>query len=233
MADEPSLFSEQELAEAMTRVRKCRKCRRRLHADHQERFETRVAGLCYSCIRAFDRSPYWDVDTFIRGANGAVKAFMEEAEAFEDLLSTSREPVRIEERLVNRIGVREWGLPTLVIPGQIWRSETHGTITCMLPHPTEANSVSIETRSLEVIPVDDMSWMPDAWRAALWSYVQEWWTSGCHLGPFLAISDAERAKFLRKLCMKLADSDHIGALHVAHAIGQFAALDFQRPTANA
>lgn len=32
-------------------------------------------------------------------------------------------PVSIDERLVKRIGVREWGLPTMAMPGQVWRSE--------------------------------------------------------------------------------------------------------------
>lgn len=152
MAEQKELFSEQEQYAACSRFKKCRKCKRRLHADHKERFETRVAGLCYACVRDFEKSSHWDIDRFLGVANVAAKEFMEEADEFEGMLPTSLEPVRIEERLVNRIGVREWGVPTLVIPGQIWRSEKHGTITCVLPHPTDPKHVSIETRSLEVIP---------------------------------------------------------------------------------
>lgn len=232
MAEEPSLFSEEELAEAMTRVKKCRRCKRKLHTDTLERFRTRVAGLCYACLRAFDDADTWDVEAFIAGtesANGTIEAyaFMDEADEFESLLDSQLEPVRIEERLVDRIGVREWGLPSLAVPGQIWRSEEHGTISCMVPHSTDANQVSIETRPLEVIPAGELSVIPDHWRDALWSYVQEWWTSGCHLGPFLMITNAERCKFIRMLAMKLADSDDIGCRHIAHLIGQFASLDFE------
>lgn len=63
--------------------------------------------------------------------------------------------VQIEERLIHRIGVREWGLPTARIPGQIWRSERDSTITCMLEHSGEGESVRIriETLPLEVIPM--------------------------------------------------------------------------------
>lgn len=231
MPDKPSLFSEEELAEAMTRVKKCRKCNRKLHTDTLERFRTRVAGLCYACLRKFDDAG-WDIEAFIAGtdsANGTIEAqaFMDEADEFESLLDSQLEPVRIEERLVHRIRVREWGLPSLVVPGKIWRSEEKQTISCMLPHPTDATMVRIETRYLEVIPVDEFSTMPDEWRDALWSYVQEWWSSGCHLGPFLRITNAERSKFLRKLAMKLADSDDIGCRHIAHLIGQFASLDFE------
>ena len=82
------------------------------------------------------------------------------------------DPVRIESRLVNRIGVREWGLPSLVTPGQIWRSETHGTISCMTPNGS--NSVHIETRKLEIIAPGEVSWMPDNWRSSLWEYVKAW-----------------------------------------------------------
>lgn len=143
------------------------------------------------------------------------------------MLPEQLEPVRIESRLISRIGVCEWGLPSMVTPGQIWRSERGSTIICMLPHPEQTNSVMIETRKLEVIDVGEMSWMPDDWRKALWMYVQEWPSSGCGLGPFLAISEAERNRFLRKMASRLLASDEIGCRHIAHDIGQFASLEFE------
>ena len=135
------------------------------------------------------------------------------------------DPVRIESRLVNRIGVREWGLPSLVTPGQIWRSETHGTISCMTPNGS--NSVHIETRKLEIIAPGEVSWMPDNWRSSLWEYVKAWPSSGCPLAPFLAISRPERNEFLRQLARELVSSDEIGCRYIAHSIGQFAAFEFE------
>lgn len=134
--------------------------------------------------------------------------------------------VQIEERLIHRIGVREWGLPTARIPGQIWRSERDSTITCMLEHSGEGESVRIriETLPLEVIPMGELSIMPDEWRAALWEYVKAWPYSGSGLGPFLKITEGERNAMIRKLALGL-DND-IGCRSIAGAIGKFAAVDF-------
>lgn len=225
MPEQQSLFSDVELFDAFTRMKKCLRCNRKLHADKAEQFRTRIVGLCYRCIDAFNKSSHWKIETFLKGEATAADEFVKEAEAFEAAIEPLR-PVQIESRLIDRIGVREWGLPTLSIPGQIWRSEERGTISCMLPHPTDETLVRIDTRELEVIEVGEFSWMPDEWRSALWSYVQNWWTSGCHLGPFLAISDDERGAFLQMLAQKLADSDSITRRHIAHSMGQFAALDF-------
>lgn len=139
--------------------------------------------------------------------------------------TSEQHPVRIEPRLLPRISVREFGLPSLVMPGKIWRSEQHGTITCMVVK--DADNVSIETRPLEVIGVGEMSWMPDSWRAALWEYVRQWPSSGCQYGPFLAISETERNQFLRDLGRKLLESDDIGCRLIAHDIGLFASVEFE------
>src|SRR4051812_31536525 len=90
---------------------------------------------------------------------------------------TKQETVKIEDRLLHRIGVREWGLPSLCIPGKIWRSEKHATISCMVAHE-DATKVKIETLPL-IIRTDGMaSEIPDHWRAALWEYCQAWPSSG-------------------------------------------------------
>lgn len=142
-------------------------------------------------------------------------------------MSNELEPVRIEDRILHRIGVREWGLPSLCTPGQIWRSEDKGTVSCMVPSE-DPTKVKIETRPLVVLTDGfTASWMPDHWRAALWEYVQSWPSSGCHLGPFLALTEQQRCDFIRKLAEKLVKSDNIGCRHIAHNIGQFAALDYQ------
>ena len=133
--------------------------------------------------------------------------------------------VKIEKRLLGRIGVREWGLPTMVMPGQIWRSEKYGTMSCMLANGPDM--VSTETLPLQVIRVGDLSVMPLAWREAIWEYVQAYPLSGCELGPFLAISEAERCEFVRMLGEKLVSADDIGARSIAHNIGQFAAYEYE------
>lgn len=147
-----------------------------------------------------------------------------------DLIDTTGEvaanAVRIDERLVDRIGVREWGLPSLCMPGKIWRSKSNRTITCMLPHE-DPSKVKMETLPLVVIPAGEMSWMPDAWRDALWEYVQAWPSSGHGLGPFLAITEEQRCDFIRNWAKQLVASDNIGCCSIANAIGEFAAYGYE------
>ena len=135
-------------------------------------------------------------------------------------------PVRIDERLLHRIGVREWGMPSICMPGKMWRSEKHGTISCMTPHE-DASKVKIETLPLVVIPAGEMSQMPDSWRAALWEYVQAWPDSGHGYGPFLSITEEQRCDFIRNWAKKLAASDNIGCCSIANAIGEFAAYGYE------
>jgi hypothetical protein len=135
------------------------------------------------------------------------------------------ESVKIEKRLIQRIGVREWGLPSLAMPGKIWRSEISSTITCMVSHGLDC--VAIETRPLEIIETGALSVLPDTWRAALWEYVKAWPNSGCCYGPFLAISEKERCDFIRSMASTLASSDDIGCRSIANNIGEFAAWGFE------
>lgn len=137
----------------------------------------------------------------------------------------AKEPVKIDERLIHRIGVREWGLPSMCIPGKIWRSEKHGTISCMLAKG--ADMVTTETLPLVIVEAGETQWMPDAWRSALWEYVQAWPSCGCEYGPFLALTEEQRCDFIRLRAKELADSDNIGCCLIAHSIGQFAAVDYE------
>lgn len=141
----------------------------------------------------------------------------------EDLKS-----VRIDERLVHRIGIREWGLPTLRMPGKMWRSDDHATISCMVA--SEKDELIIQTRRLVVVKAGRQQWMPDEWRAALWEYVQAWPSSGSGYGPFLAISEAERCDFIREQARKLVESDNIGCRLIAHGIGELASIDYEVPS---
>lgn len=137
------------------------------------------------------------------------------------------QPVRVDRRLVHRIGVREWGYPTLRIPGQIWRSPERGTVTCLVD--AGEDRISIQTRALEIVEPGHDQWMPDAWRAALWDYCQTWPSSGMEYGPFLDITEAERCDFIRARARLLVESDDIGCRSIAHDIGQFASFDYETP----
>lgn len=132
--------------------------------------------------------------------------------------------VQIEERLIHRIGVREWGLPTLVMPGQIWRSEERRTISCMVPS-TALETVSTETLPLEVIPMGYLSVMPDHWRDALLEYVKAHPHSGSGLGPFLRITEGERNALIRSMTEGLGDD--IGCRFVAKCMGELASVEFE------
>lgn len=131
-------------------------------------------------------------------------------------------PVTLQAPLLRLIGVREWGLPTLVTPGQIWRSRTTGYVSCMLPKGRD--QVTTETRLLHIVEPNEKQWMPKAWRKAIWQYVKEYPYSGYDLGPFLDVNDEARNKLLRKLARELVNADEIGARSIAHAIGGIAAL---------
>lgn len=133
--------------------------------------------------------------------------------------------VRIDARLIGRIGIREWGMPSLCVAGKLWRSEKRGTITCLTPKDGER--LKIETLPLVIVEAGEAQWMPDTWRAALWEYVQAWPASGCGYGPFLAISEEERCDFLRKMAGDLAGSDNIGCRSIADGIGMFSAWGYE------
>lgn len=133
--------------------------------------------------------------------------------------------VRIDARLIHRIGVREWGLPSMCVPGKIWQSEVNGTISCMTAKG--ADRVNIETLPLQIVEPGESQYMPDTWRAALWEYVQEWPASGCCYGPFLALTEEQRCDFIRTMAKELVASGNIGCRSIAHQIGEFAAIEYE------
>jgi hypothetical protein len=47
---------QRELFDAFLKHSRCRRCSRKLHPDRMQRFQTRQAGLCFSCLREFNRS---------------------------------------------------------------------------------------------------------------------------------------------------------------------------------
>ena len=132
--------------------------------------------------------------------------------------------VRIDQRLIGHISIREWGLPSMRIPGKIWRSEKNGTISCMIAK--DSDLVTIETVPMAIVEAGEPQWMPDSWRAALWEYAQAWPHSGCGYGSFLAITEAQRCDFIRKMAAELVRADNIGCCSIANSIGEFAAYGY-------
>ena len=135
--------------------------------------------------------------------------------------------VILDERLLHEINVREWGMPSLCIPGQMWRSEKNNTISCMVSL-ADPSRVKIETLPLKVAPAGTRSELPHHWRAALWEYTKAWHYSGCKYGPLLAITETDRCNLIRALGGNLVASDNIGCCSIANAIGQAAAKPAKR-----
>lgn len=131
-------------------------------------------------------------------------------------------PVVLRRDLIQCIPRREWGLPTAMEPGKLWRSADRGFVTVVLFHE---DGPRMESRQLiplpEGKPVQD-EWMPPHWREAVWRYCQAWPDSAWRLAPFLDISEAERQSFVRKLLCRALDADDIGVLDCARVAAAFA-----------
>lgn len=57
---------QQELFDAFLRHRQCLRCRRTLHVDRKARFRNRQTGLCFVCVREFEQSSCWSIDSFLQ-----------------------------------------------------------------------------------------------------------------------------------------------------------------------
>ena len=135
----------------------------------------------------------------------------------------------IESRIVDRISVREWGLPLLQVPGKIWRSENNCTVTCMVETDT-VNVVRLETLPLQVMAIGELSQIPNHWRESIWGYVKAYPASAYGLAPLLDITTEQRCDFVRQQAERLVASDNIGCLSIAHMIGQLASVGFEFPS---
>ena len=56
---------QRQLFDGFIRQTHCQRCNRPLHADQRRRYRTREAGLCFTCLRDFESSNVWNVQTFI------------------------------------------------------------------------------------------------------------------------------------------------------------------------
>lgn len=84
-----------ELFDGFVRLRKCRKCKRKLHVDPNNNYQTREAGLCFACLRDFNASGHWTVDRFCEDpvdaeTQLAVDEFIANAREFLSLLNSAQ-----------------------------------------------------------------------------------------------------------------------------------------------
>ncbi len=80
-------------------------------------------------------------------------------------------PIRLVQHNVNRLSIREWGLPTGGFIGTSWRSEHRRTISVIIRRGDKA---FVETRPLEFVFNTDGQWMPKAWVLAMNEYAEQW-----------------------------------------------------------
>jgi hypothetical protein len=84
-------------------------------------------------------------------------------------------PVQLTFGNLHRLGVREWGfLPTGTYIGRTWRSEKHGTVSCILPVAAKPTTRLIETRRVLIADRPEQQWLPASWRKAIAAYKQQW-----------------------------------------------------------
>lgn len=85
---------------------------------------------------------------------------------------SGQRPVCLTPRTISSIGIREWGLPTLLMPGKVWRSELRGTITITAPAPH--GHVRLITRPLRAVKCLVGEWMPSPWYRWMARYLRKW-----------------------------------------------------------
>lgn len=91
-----------ELFNGFIRQRHCRKCGRKLHTDKGQNYQTRHAGLCFACIRIFEESGHWTVESFLNNTptttpeeRAAIEEFESAVNEFRELLDS---PLMIDYR---------------------------------------------------------------------------------------------------------------------------------------
>lgn len=79
--------------------------------------------------------------------------------------------VRLVQHNVNRLSIREWGLPAVLYNGRAWQSERRRTISVIVRRGDKA---FVETRPYEFVFSTDEQWMPKAWAEAMNEYAEQW-----------------------------------------------------------
>ena len=60
------IAKERHLFDDVALYRHCRRCNRKLHPA--KRYRTRDFGLCFVCVRSFEKSTVWTVEEFLKDA---------------------------------------------------------------------------------------------------------------------------------------------------------------------
>lgn len=55
-----------EFFDPFIRQSRCRCCQRKLHPDQKRRYRTRIAGLCFVCLREFEKFDGWSIEEFLK-----------------------------------------------------------------------------------------------------------------------------------------------------------------------
>lgn len=85
-----------------------------------------------------------------------------------------RRPVLLTAPNMHKFNVREWGVPSLCMPGKAWRSERHQTISCLLALPRNPGNLRVETRKLLIVDHAADQWIPATWIRAARVYASAW-----------------------------------------------------------
>ncbi len=128
--------------------------------------------------------------------------------------------VRLRRVLIGRIGVREWGRPSVICPGKMYRSESHSTITCLLPRANDM--VRFETRDLVEVEEPEDEWMPARWRDAMRYYCFEWPTSATYLSGMVRLTEDERLAIMRDCARRVLSEKYLFAIANGTNLGEWA-----------
>lgn len=107
------------------------------------------------------------------------------------------QPTYLPRSVVEKIGIREWGLPMGMYVGSLWRTHCNPAdpalrVVVILPHPHRVERMNPNLRSIEPRPVvfanqpllsrplhvpqvpPPHPWIPRSWAAALVRYARDW-----------------------------------------------------------
>lgn len=91
-----------------------------------------------------------------------------------------KRPVYLTAANLQHINVREWGLPTGVFIGKVWRSERRRIVVCILP-VGRSTAVNLDTRPVLIVDRPEHQWIPASWRSAMARYRADWLNSAPRL----------------------------------------------------
>lgn len=97
---------------------------------------------------------------------------------------------------------REWGLPTGMYVGKMWRSTINGVPWVHIVRPVSLGMVGVE--SARVVP-DPATSFPPGWREWMADYVKNWPHSSLSIARWAALTGDERAKLAAQILSTRSD----------------------------